>query len=364
MRRRHGKVHPWVMVVLAVVSLAMFYAVTRSARTRRAHWFEEKRRAAQLAERAFAVLRDHRAGMQVPLDTVNDPNGTGLVGVQYSQLTWGRSDLSDALTTTNPNFAAALVELLKLAGVGRGDRVGVSLDGTFPALNVHVLAALASLGAEPRIVTAQSAGMWGANHPGLSWLELESVLRDLEVWSYRTGLATLGGQDDAGMGLAPEARQYFARIADSLEVELAVPPDPASAVALRLEYLSGVRALVSVGLVAADLGNTEARPPSRVHTRPGPRVDSTGVIAALLARRVPVLYLGKPTRVALDHQLPVAPVPLPETGKGRLFYERRQSALLAGLLALVLAALLWLVVRYDVEWYLGDRKGRPEEESV
>ncbi|MBN2537340.1 poly-gamma-glutamate system protein [candidate division WOR-3 bacterium] len=364
MRRRHGKVHPWVMVVLALISLAMFYAATRSARTRRARWFEEKRQAAQLAGQALATLRDYRARLQVPVDTVNDPNATGLVGVQYSQLTWGRSDLSDALTTTNPNFAAALVELLRRAGVRRGDRVGVSWDGSYPALNVHVLAALSSLGAEPRIVTAQSAGMWGANHPGLTWLELEAVLRERGTWSYRSALATLGGQDDAGMGLAPEAREYLARVADSLGVELAVPSDLAAAVAQRLEFLGDIRALVSVGLVAADLGDPLVRPPSRVITRPGPRVDSTGTLAALLARRVPVLHLGKPTRVALDFGLPVAPVPLPETGKGRLFFERRQSALLAGLLALVLAALLWLVVRYDVEWYLGDRKGRPEEESV
>ena len=102
MRRRHGRVSVWVMVVLAVLSLAAYWIVSGSTRYYRARRFDLKRKSVELVTRAFEVARSFRIELGVPIDSVNDPNGTGLVGVQFSSTTWGRSDLSDALTTTNP----------------------------------------------------------------------------------------------------------------------------------------------------------------------------------------------------------------------------------------------------------------------
>jgi hypothetical protein len=47
-----------------------------------------------------------------------------------------------------------------------------------------------------------------------------------------------------------------------------------------------------------------------------------------------------------------------------LFRERRYSVVLSAVLAAVLLVLLWLVVRYDIEWYLGAGRHRPDEEAV
>jgi poly-gamma-glutamate system protein len=210
-RLRHGKVNRWVLVVLAVVALACFAAVTRTMRPRRSRAFEAKLASSQLARQALAAVAEHRRQTGVPIDSVNDPNGTGLVGLQYSLLTYGRSDLSDALTTTNPNFSAALVELLGRAGVRPGDTIGISWDGTYPALNIELLAAARTLRLEPVIVTALSAGMWGANYPGLTWIDLEGLLVRAGFWQYRTRVATLGGEDDNGRGLSPEGRAVLWR---------------------------------------------------------------------------------------------------------------------------------------------------------
>ena len=81
-------------------------------------------------------------------------------------------------------------------------------------------------------------------------------------------------------------------------------------------------------------------------------------------RRTPVVHIANPSQVALDYHLPVTPVPMPEPGKGRLFFERRYSAVLAGTFAGILLVLLGLVVRYDFEWHFGAREESGEEEAV
>jgi hypothetical protein len=87
-------------------------------------------------------------------------------------------------------------------------------------------------------------------------------------------------------------------------------------------------------------------------------------VRTLLEQGVPVVHIANPRRVAAAYRLPVAPVPLPELGRGRLFFERRYSVWLAGLFAAVLLALLWFVVRYDVESYLGVKRNQEENTSV
>jgi len=361
MRRRHGRVDIRVMIVLAVVSLALFAIVNRSSRRYRTRMYDEKLAAAKLSEEAFGAVRDYRLSLGLAIDSVSDPNLTGLVGMQFTQLTWGRADLSDALTTVNPNFSAALVELLLEAGMKKGDKLGISWDGTFPALNIQLLAVCRAMELEPVIITALSSGTWGANLPGFTWLDVETFLANRGLWNYRTRYATLGGVADAGRGLSMMGREFLAAAAESAGVELKRPATLDEAVQLRTAAYRGVHAVVSGGRVAADMGDPLARVPSRVITRAGPRIDTTGTIRALLESGIPVIFLGNPTRVALDYRLPVAPLPVPETGKGRLFFERRYSVWLAAVFAVVLMALLWLVVRYDIESYLGVRKPNDKE---
>ena len=364
MRRRQGKVHPWVLVVLAVIALGLFYVVTRSQRSVRSRLYEVKLASARLAGQAFKVVRDYRTGQGVPIDSVNDPNGTGLVGLEFTPTTYGRSDLSDALTTTNPNFSAALVEMLHRVGVRRGDTIAVSWDGTYPALNIQLLAVVRSMDIEPVIVTAQSSGMWGANYPGLSWLDIERLLCRSGLWGYRSRFATLGGETDDGRGLSPEGRATLAADAESAGVPLVVPASLEQAVARRAAEFGRARALVSIGRAVADVGDARARIPSRVIADDNRHVEYGGLIGVMRQRRTPVVHIANPSQVALDYHLPVTPVPMPEPGKGRLFFERRYSAVLAGIFAGILLVLLGLVVRYDFEWHFGAREESGEEEAV
>lgn len=363
MRRRHGRINRWVLVILAAVGLVLFILEQDTARYRKTRFHSQKLESARLSQKAFRAIRDYRDRLGIPIDTVNDPDRTGLVGVQYSALTWGRSDLSDALTTLNPNFSAAVVEMLIRARVRPGDTIGISWDGTYPALNLQVLAAAKSLSLQPVIVTSQSAGMWGANYPGLTWLEMERELSAVGLFEYRTTFATLGGEADDGSGFSPEARALLALVAESAGVECYIPESLSAAVERRTRVFRSARAVVCVGRVAADLGNPLARIPSGVLFARNARIPSQGTMAALLANRVPVVHLGNPKRIAQEYGLPIAPHPLPEVGRGRLFFQRRLSVPLAAAFLGLILLLLFVVVRYDVESHIL-RSSADEQEAV
>ncbi len=364
MRRRQGRVNRWVLVLIAVVSVLFFFLVTRSARPVRSRLFDLKLASARLSAQAFDIVREYRQKLGIPIDSVNDPNGSGLIGVQYSQTTYGRSDLSDALTTTNPNFSAVLVEMLYKAGVRPGDSIGVSWDGTYPAMNIQLLAVAKTMNLRPAIVTAQSAASWGASCPGLSWLDIERLLVRAALWESRTAWATLGGENDAGQGLSPEGRAVLVAGAESSGTRIVTPASPGEGAGLRAETFRAVKAVVSIGKAVADIGDPKARVPSRVLAGRLARRGKDGAVRILLERGTPVVRIGNPSQVAIDYHLPLVPNRALELGRGRLFFERRYSVVLSALFSLVLLAFLAFVVRYDIEWYFGVREENGDKEAV
>jgi poly-gamma-glutamate system protein len=165
---------------------------------------------------------------------------------------------------------------------------------------------------------------------------------------------TLGGEDDNGRGLPPEARDVLSQIADSFGVRLFTSESIAQAVSKRVEAFAGCRVLITVGLPVTNSGDPLVRLQSKIYLDRHAKAGNA-LVARFIATGRPAVNIAKPSRIALDYRLPVAPVPQPEIGKGRLFYERRYSVPLALVSAFIIIILLVLVVRYDVEYYFGVR---------
>ena len=164
------------LLLIAMISIAGLLMVERWKVSEDQPYFEEKIKAANLAADAFEAIRAERVKLGPPIDKVNDPADTGIIGLAMSPVTSVLGHLSAKQTSTNPNFAAVLVEMLKEAGVEQGDVVAVGVSGSFPALNICTYAALESLGAKPLVISSASASQWGANVPQLMWPDMELSL--------------------------------------------------------------------------------------------------------------------------------------------------------------------------------------------
>ena len=142
-----------VLGVLSILSLLAFIVVENNKVDVKQDWYKEKLEAAKLSQKAAQYIKNYRLVNGVFIDAINDPNQTALIGQEYTLITTDRGNIESKLTSTNPNFEAVIVQLLKDAGVRKGDNVAVAMTGSFPALNISIIAAIETLGANPIIIT-------------------------------------------------------------------------------------------------------------------------------------------------------------------------------------------------------------------
>jgi poly-gamma-glutamate system protein len=364
MKRRTGKVLQWELVALALIAVGLFAVLVSSTRVAKAQDYDARLRAATLSQDAFRAIRAARSQAGLAIDEINDPNRTGLVGSQYSLITSGRGDLSGALTATNPNFAAVVLAVLRKAGLHRNDVVAVGLSGSLPALNIEVLAACEVLGLRPMVISTASSGMWGANDPRFTWLDMEAVLSRTGVLPVHSVAASLGGEGDNGLGLSPAGRAWLDSALTRNQVPLLVGADLADAVAQRMAAYrraaqgERIRAFIAVGNSAANQGIFGRPLPTGLVNRRPADLPGPSVVRAMAEQGARVINLTDVARLAYRYKFPVAPVPLPALAKGRMFAERKYSVNLAIAFTVLIVILLFGVIELDVDYYVRRWFGR------
>jgi len=146
-----------VLGVISFLSLLAFIAVENSKIDVKQDWYNEKLEAAQLSKKAADYIKNHRLENGIFIDEVNDPNQTALIGQEYTLTTTDRGYIEAKLSSTNPNFAAVIVQLLKDAGLKKNDNVAIALTGSFPGLNISTIAAVQTLQLNPIIISSVGA---------------------------------------------------------------------------------------------------------------------------------------------------------------------------------------------------------------
>jgi len=356
MKKRKGKISILPLLVVTAITILLMILELNSKTKVEAKYYREKLQAAEKAQRAFGVIKNASVEMGIPIDRINDPNETGLIGVQYSPITTERGDLDEKLTSTNPNFAALITELLKEAGVRKNDLIALSLSGSYPALNINVLSAVGALELEPIITTSVSSSMWGANYPQLTYLDMERMLADEQLFEWRTTAASLGGEDDIGRGLSPEGREIIKEATLRNSVPLLSAKNLDEIIEKKIEQYNSqgkVKCFVNVGEKTTALAGSEAGIGLiRARTiRAG-----NGLIAQFSRMGIPVVNLMDLNGLAEQYDLLIAPIPLPKPGEGRLYYEYKYSVTFAIIATVILVIILFIVLRFDIDYYLKRRK--------
>ena len=299
--------------------------------------------AARLMERAAAALKDCRDSRGLPVDPAVDPNRTGLIGVERSDITTSAGRLEAKRTTTNPDLAALLSALLHEAGVRRGDAVAVGASSSFPALIVATLAAANVMGVEPLVISSLGASEWGGNIPGFSWLDMEDCLRTRGLIDVRPVARAIGGDGDIGRDMSPEGRARLAARIRAGGAPFLEEPDLERNVARRMALYRAaagsrrIGAFINIGGSWANLG-TDAEvlkvEPGLVRRVGVPPPARRGVLQAMAAEGIPVIHLLNVKGLCERYGLPWDPRPLPTPGEGPVYGRvpagsRRNAALAA-----------------------------------
>ena len=355
MKLREGKIPTLILIIATSISLLLTKLELDTKRKTPGRYYDETLLAAEITSQAHLIIKQSFTARNFPIDRINDPNETGLIGIQYSPLTSERGDLVAKLTSTNPNFAALIFSYFVKAGLKKNDRIAVSMNSSFPAMNIAVLSAVKVFGLDPVIITAPTSSMWGANNPEYTYLDMEKELFEKELLPYRSAAVTFGGEDDIGRGLSPQAREIIEAAAERNGIPLILARDLSEAIERRMSVYQKhgpIKMYINIGEHASSITGTQVDE----GFIPGNKIKyGSSIVARFSAKGIPVINLTDINKVASKNKLPIAPIPLPRAGDGPLFYTYQYSVLQAIISVLLLTVLLFVIFRFDVFYYLKRR---------
>jgi poly-gamma-glutamate system protein len=353
-----------VLASIAIIAVVSLYIAENTKVKKQQEWYAEKLKAAQLTQKAIKKLKFEHYHNAEMLDNINDPNETGMIGEESSSITTGTGSLSIKLSTTNSNFSALVVQLLKDAGLKKGDAVAVCMTGSFPALNIATLAAIQTLELKPEVICSLTSSSWGATNPDFTWLDMLSILNKSQIINIKTTASSVGGNQDRGMGLSIEGREQSLAAIHRNGIKLIATQNLEESTQERIRLISNsiglknVKAFINVGGGSSSIGsdaNGNAIPSGlSTDLRLSSIPDKQGVIFQMAKEGIPIIHLLNLEPLMKKYKLPRNPIPLPKPGTGFLFENQRYDLLLVVVFTcLIIVILGWVAYKDNKQHELG-----------
>lgn len=340
------------LVAMACASVLAFSVAFFSRKVIISDTYDLKIQAAEQMEKAMQLLKEVRMEKGVFVDNENDPNETGLIGSQFSLITTDEGDIDAKLTTLDPNFAAAMVELLHQANIKSGDTIAVMLTGSMPGANMAILIACKTMNIHPVIISSIGSSQWGANDPEMTWLDMEKLLYENGSISTRSIAASIGGRNDQGRLLSPKGREMIRTNIENHGIKLISGNDLQDNIQQRLDIFGDLayKAVVNVGGGVASLGtsfNLKLLPPGVVYRQDFEPISRKGGIEGAVMKFVklnlPMIHVLNIQQLTENLGIPYAPIPLPEIGKGRLYAMEKYNLKVTSLCLIFVAGMIFTV---------------------
>ena len=338
------------LVIMALVAIAAFAMAFFSRVEIISETYETKVKAAEQMAGAMQLLKEVRLEKGVFIDVENDPNETGLVGSQFSLTTTDEGDLDAKLTTLDPNFAAAMVELLNQAGLQSGDTIAVMLTGSMPGANMAMLIACDAMDIHPVVITSIGASEWGANDPDMTWLDMEKLLFDNKFISTRSIAASIGGRNDQGRLLSPKGRELIRKNIVVHSVPLISGESLGENIKQRMAHFGNYnyKAVVNVGGGVASLGtsfNLRLIPPGVVYRNDIEVISRKGgiegTVVEFVKQNIPLIHVLNIQKLTESLGMPFAPIPIPDIGLGSLYAIQKYNLNVTFMCLLVVAVMVF-----------------------
>lgn len=341
-----------VLGLLSLLSLLALIAVENGKIMVKQQWYEEKLEASRLSHHAARHIKESRLEKGVFIDVVNDPNQTALIGQEYTMITTDKGYIEAKLSSVNPNFAAVVVQLMKDAGLEKGDLVAIAFSGSFPGINISVLSAIEVLDLSAIIITSVGASNYGANDPYFTWLDMEHELFSSNIFSHKSVAASTGGGFDVGRGLSPEGRELIRKAIERNKVKFIHEEHLEKSIARRMEIYQEkshgepVKAFINVGGGLASLGSTingDIIEPGLTEFLPKRNYPVHGVIIQMGQLGVPIIHLLNLHELLSEYKLPESPIPMPKPGEGGIFVQKKYNMVVTAIASVILIGVILIV---------------------
>lgn len=293
-------------------------------------YLKEQMEASRIMFSALRTVREERLARNIDIDYRLDPNGTGIIGEEFTELTTTLGHIKDKRSSANPDFAALMVKYFKQAGLKRNDVVCIGASGSFPALTLATLCAAEALGLKPLVIYSVGASMYGANLPEFTFLDMLKAISDKNILPFSIIAVSLGGHGDSAEGMFfPDSRERMLKIVHNSGLPFIAEKDISRSIKKRLAIYSEqagsspIKCFVNIGGASANFGDSEDSVafPNGLVTKepklpPGPR---EGLVFHFIQSGVPVIHLLNVRGLSSANGIPYDPVPFPKPGTSGLF---------------------------------------------
>ena len=160
----------------------------------------EQSKAAEFMEEMLASVSQYCKNSNIEIDPHNDPNLSGLIGLEWTEMTSTIGHLDAKRTSIQSEMAATIVTLLTEAKVQKGDTIGLACSGSFPGLMLACLSAAKAMDLNSKVILSLGSSSFGANRMELTVLDIYMILRDKGLVQESLVAVSLGGEQDLGVG--------------------------------------------------------------------------------------------------------------------------------------------------------------------
>ena len=360
------------LVVLAIISIIAYSIAFFSRMEFVSNTYDIKINASTKMQESMKMLKNIRMEKGVFIDIENDPNETGLVGSQFSLITTDEGDLDAKLTTLDPNFAAAMVELLSRANLTSRDTIALMLTGSMPGANMAMLIACKAMDIYPFIISSIGASQWGANDPEMTWLDMERILFEHGYISSRSIAASIGGRNDRGRLLSPKGRELIRYNIENNKLPLISGKGLEDNVNKRMEYFGAhnYKAVVNIGGGVASLGtsfNLRLIKPGIVYRKDIEKISRgdgiEGAVVKFSKQNIPLIHILNIQKLTDELGMKYAPIPIPEIGEGSL-YAIEKYDLKITILSLIIVSLSVVIAGWKSKQQIKEIMTSHDPESI
>lgn len=322
------------MLIIIMVAILGLFIIEKNKTSVPDSAYSLKFQAAQIMKESIKVIRDYKVENGLTIDKITDPNLTGLIGEEWTPLTTTLGNLTAKRTATNPDFAALLIDLFIKAGLKRGDVIAIGASGSFPSLILATLSAAKVLDLKPITICALGSSMWGANNPEITWLDMEKILYQQGLLNYRTVACSIGAGEDNGEGLTEEGKNFILSAIQRNQIPLIREATLEESIQKRLQIYfenakeNKIKLFVNIGGASANFGECAEVlkiPPGLNKNLKICHQSNRGIIYEMAEKGIPLIHLLDIRSLAIKNGLPLDPIPLPEIGKGDIYYQIKYS---------------------------------------
>ncbi|MCF6764757.1 poly-gamma-glutamate system protein [Thiotrichales bacterium 19S3-7] len=359
----HRKLFPsYIILLICLISLLSLYLVQTFKTVHYGDYFYDKLAAAKTTYTAYNEIKHLRIEKDIKINPKLDPSKSGLIGEKQSPTTTDYGSIYAKRASINPNFAAIFVQWLKGdLGLKKGDTVAVTMTGSYPALDIAMLAAIKELQLRPLLVFTVGASNYGANIPGLTWLDMYQYLVKQGVFNYTPVGVSIGGSRDYGYGLSKEGIKIIKDTINKSGYHFIDSTGTIDAINKRMALFKqhqgkdGVKAFINVGGSMAaiglkQVGDSSVKPKSIsigvVTSLPVDLIKVDDVAVRYLKQGIPIVNVRDIGDLVEQYQFPKFPQYQPLIGQGPIYvaleYNRMYAllALVVNIIVLLLAAVL------------------------